>query len=413
MAQKIAYIMSRFPHLPETFILREMIAIEELGLHISLYPLMLQKQTIIHAEAQDWMTRCNQLGWISPEILSANWHQLRHNPARYASLFLRLFSGHLRNPKIFIRALAMFPKAARMAELMKAEGIQHIHAHYATYPALAAWLIHNLTGIPYSITVHAHDIYVDRTMLAPKIRDATFIAAISQFNRQFLAHHLGEWVLPKIHVVHCGIQPERYQPAQKTDSNCFELVSIGSLQPYKGQHDLIAACAHLRQRGLNFRCQIIGGGELLADLQNQINETQLNDFVVLTGPQPQDKVAEILSQADCYVQPSIITPSGKMEGIPVALMEALAVGLPVIATDISGISELVQPGRTGWLTPEKDPLALANAILEVKNQPAEAQKRAQAGKMLVYEEFDLRKNSALLVSLFSPTDSAWCGGDTP
>ncbi len=413
MAQKIAYIMSRFPHLPETFILREMIAIEELGLRISLYPLIVQRQTIIHAEAQDWMTRCNQLGWISPEILSANWHQLRRKPAQYASLFLRLFSGHLRNPKIFIRALALFPKAARMAELMKAEGIQHIHAHYATYPALAAWLIHNLTGIPYSITVHAHDIYVDRTMLAPKIREATFIAAISQFNRQFLAHHLGEWVLEKTHVVHCGIQPERYNSAKKTDSECFELVSIGSLQPYKGQHYLIAACAHLRQRGLNFRCQIIGGGELLADLQNQINETQLNDFVVLTGPQPQDKVAEILSTADCYVQPSIITASGKMEGIPVALMEALAVGLSVVATDISGISELVQPGRTGWLTPEKDPLALANAILEVKNQPAEAQKRAQAGKMLVYEEFDLRKNSALLAALFSLTSSDWYGGDTP
>jgi colanic acid/amylovoran biosynthesis glycosyltransferase len=411
MAQKIAYIMSRFPHLPETFILREMISVEELGLRVSLYPLVVQNQAVVHSEAQDWMTRCNQLGWISPEILSANWRQLQRNPARYASLFLRVFSGNLPSPKFFIRAIAMFPKVVRMAELMQAEGIEHIHAHYATHPTLAAWVIHILTGIPYSLTAHAHDIYVNRTMLAPKIRDATFVAAISKFNRQFLARHLGDWILPKTYIIHCGIQPERYQSAQKTITDRFELVSIGSLQPYKGQRYLIEACAHLRQQGQNFRCRIIGGGELFTDLQRQIDENQLNDFVILTGPQPQDKVAEILSEADCYVQPSIITPSGKMEGIPVALMEALAVGLPVIATDISGISELIQPGKTGWLTPEKDSLALANAVLELKSQPAEAQKRAQAGKMLVYEEFDLRKNSALLVSLFSLTSSAGRGGN--
>jgi colanic acid/amylovoran biosynthesis glycosyltransferase len=401
MPLKVAYIMSRFPHLPETFILREMMAMENQGVQVLLYPLVVQNQSVIHPEAQAWMTRCNRLGWFSGKIFSANWKQLTKHPARYASLFGRVFLGNLPSPKFLLRALLMLPKVVRMAELMQAEGVAHIHAHYATHPALAAWVIHYLTDIPYSITVHAHDIYVDRTMLAPKIRSASFVAAISEFNRQFLAKHLGEWVLEKTHIVHCGIEPERYQQVQKKESRRFEIVSIGSLQPYKGQRYLIEACAHLQKRGLNFRCRIIGGGELASELKKLIAMYQLQDQVILTGPQTQESVANMLAESDCYVQPSIITPSGKMEGIPVALMEAMACGLPVVASQISGIPELVRQGETGWLVPEKNPAALAEAIWNVSQKPQEVQTLAQAGRDLVIKEFKIKDNAGLLLPLFN------------
>lgn len=401
MPAKVAYIMSRFPHLPETFILREMIEVERQGLEVALYPLIVQTQNVIHPEAQDWMARAHRLPWISGEILSANWRRFTTHPAQYASLFWQVFSGNLPSPKFFIRALAMFPKMIRMAELMQADGISHIHAHYATHPALAAWVIHRLTGIPYSITAHAHDIYVDRTMLAPKIHDAAFIVAISDFNRQFLARHLGEWVLGKTHVIRCGIQPERYKPTQKQPSERFEIVSIGSLQPYKGQQYLVEACAILHQRGLNFRCQIIGGGELRSELEQLIASHNLQGQVILTGPQTQDSVAKMLGEADCYVQPSIITPSGKMEGIPVALMEAMACALPVIATQISGIPELVLPAETGCLVPEKNPEALANAILSYSANPDSAQTLAQKGRNLILNEYTLQDNISMLLLLLN------------
>jgi len=398
---KIAYIMSRFPHLPETFILREMMEVERQGLQVSLYPLIVQKQTVIHPDAEKWLTRAHRLPWISLEILAANGRYFFKHPLRYTALLWRVFWGNLASPKFLARALALFPKTVCMAAQMQAEGIQHIHAHYATHPALTAWLIHHLTGIPYSFTVHAHDIYVDRTMLFAKVRDAAFVVAISQFNRQFLARHLGDWTLEKTHVIHCGIQPERYQPAQKKPSGRFEIISIGSLQPYKGQRYLIEACALLHQRGLDFRCRIIGGGELASVLEKQIAASGLSGQVILTGPQTQESVAQILSESDCYVQPSIITASGKMEGIPVSLMEALACALPVVASDISGISELVRPAETGWLTPQRDAAALADVLLDVYNRPEEAARRAQAGRDLVLREFGISDNIGLLLLLLN------------
>ncbi len=401
MQKKVAYIMSRFPHLPETFILREMMEVEKQGILVVLYPLIVQKQSVIHPDAEKWLGRAHRLPWISKEILAANGRYFFKNPGRYASLFFQICWGNLASPKFLTRALALFPKIVGMAARMQAEGVEHIHAHYATHPALAAWLIHHLTGIPYSFTAHAHDIYVDRTMLAPKVRDADFVVAISAFNRQFLARHLGDWTLEKTQVIHCGIQPERYQPAPKKNNARFELLSIGSLQPYKGQAYLVDACGLLLERGFNFRCRIVGGGELMPQLEQRIRARGLAQRVILTGAQTQESVAHMLSEADCYLQPSIITSSGKMEGIPVSIMEALACALPVVASDISGISELVRPGETGWLVPEKNAEALAQAILDVARQPEEAARRAGLGRELVLREFGISENIRLLSLLLN------------
>lgn len=402
MPARVAYIMSRFPHLPETFILREMIELERQGLEITLYPLMLQPQAVIHPEAAAWLRRAHSQPWLSAAVIAANFQRLLSSPGVYLSALIQTIWGNLPSPKFLLRALALFPKIVRMAAQMQAEGVSHIHAHYATHPAFAAWLIHQLTGIPYSLTVHAHDIYVDQTMLGPKVRQAEFVVAISEFNRRFLAEHLGEWALEKTRVIHCGIDPKNYQPRQgRVTGTRFEMLSIGSLQPYKGQTYLIEACRLLQQAGFSFRCRIVGGGELRSALQSQIIQAGLEQVVELTGPQTQQAVAQMLAEADCYLQPSIITPSGKMEGIPVSIMEALACSLPVIASDISGISELVRPGQTGWLTPQKDSAALAQAVLQVHSEPQEAARRAAAGRELVLSEFQISENVGLLFPLLN------------
>jgi len=403
--KKIAYIMSRFPMLSETFILREMIVLEQLGWNISLYPLIMQNEAVVHAEAQDWIKRARYSPWFSLPVLTANLRRFIKNPISYASLWFRTVGGNLPSPGFLSRAVVIFPKAVLMAEEMQAAGLTHIHVHYATHPALTAWIIHQLTGISYSITAHAHDIYMNRTMLEPKIRDATFVVTISGFNRRYLAKHLGEWAADKTHVVHCGIQPERLAPAKaltpvRDFTKTFEIVSIGSLQPYKGQRYLVEACEILHQRGIDFRCRIIGGGELKSGLETLIAEKKLGDRIQLTGPLPQDVVAQILPQADCYVQPSIIAPDGQMEGIPVALMEALACALPVVATDISGISELVRPAQTGRLVPPENPQALAEAMLAVHADFEGAKSMAWVGRELVMQEFDLYQNVRQLSVLF-------------
>lgn len=402
MGTKIAYVMSRFPHLPETFILREMNEIEQHGWDVALYPLIKQQQDIVHAEAKSWIPRARYLPFFSGDVLMANLRALFKRPGRYLSIWGKAFAENLSSPNLLVRAVALIPKAVYAAELMQNEGVQHIHAHYATHPAFVAWVIHSLTGINYSITVHAHDIFVRTAMMGTKMKHAQFIAAISNFNREYLGEKLGAWVKEKIHIVHCGILPEKYQPQERSwqVGDRFEIITTGSLQPYKGQKYLVEACAILRDKGIPFRCRFIGGGEEYDDLAQRIADHNLEECVILLGSKTQDEVAELLATAHCYTQPSIITPSGKMEGIPVALMEAMAGQLPVLATELSGIPELVRPGETGYLVPPADTAALAEALEKIYNAPEEAAQRAAAGRQLVLDEFELRDNVKQLSALF-------------
>ena len=403
MSSKIAYIMSRFPHLPETFILREMIAIEKLGWHIALYPLIFQRQAIVHHEAQPWIQRANKVPWLSWHMLFANLRKAIYQSGLYFSLWGQVLQENKSSIKFLVRAIALFPRVVWMAEKFQADGVTHIHAHYATHPAFAAWLINQLTGIPYSVTVHAHDIFVEKTMLETKLCRAAFIVAISEYNREYLARILGDWVREKTHVVRCGIDPTYYQSQGKPQERggCFEIISVGSLHPYKGHVFLLKACALLRDSKIPFRCRIVGGGHLRNSLTGLIREYDLEGMVELMGPRTQDEVSRLLETANCYIQPSIVTSSGKMEGIPVALMEAMASKIPVVATSISGIPELVKDGETGWLVPPENVYSLANAITSIYAGPAEAQRRAQRGRQLVISEFELYTNTRKLSSLFA------------
>ncbi len=400
---KTAYIMSRFPHLPETFILREMIELERQGWEIALYPLIVQQQPVIHPEARPWLPRARAVPFLSTRVMAANSRFLRADPGLYFKLWQQVLKGNLANPRFLARGLALLPKSIATAEMMQQEGVEHIHAHYATFPALAAWIIHQITGISYSVTVHAHDIFVSQAMLAEKLRLAAFVVAISRYNRIFLQQNLGGWIAEKTLVIHCGIDPSGYAIQAKPEAeHCiFNLVNIGSLQPYKGQDVLIKACSLLRQRGVPFRCQIIGSGEKARELEKLIRAENLDKQVQPLGALPQEEVARRLSCADGYVQPSIITPSKKMEGIPVAIMEALACELVVIASDLSGIPEIIQDGVTGLLSPPGDAQQLADAIQRAIEHPSDSRRMAAAGRQLVLDEFCLSKNTARLGECFS------------
>lgn len=403
MSNTIAYIVSRFPHLPETFILREMIHLEKLGWKVELYPLILQHQDIVHEEARPWVQRAHTVPWLSLALITANLRRLAARPRQYISLFWRVVRENIRSPKFLARALLLFPRAIWMADQLERQGIRHIHAHYATHPALVAWLINQLTGIPYSVTVHAHDIFVEKPMLATKLHDSVFISSISEFNRNYLTDLLGPWVQEKTQIVRCGIDPSYYQNGKRVvanKTNALEIISVGSLQPYKGHIYLVKACALLKQRDVPFRCRIVGGGDLHAALEHAIQENQLEGLIELMGPRTQDEVSRLLRTANCYVQPSVITSTGKMEGIPVALMEAMMSKVPVVATSISGVPELVRPGETGWLVPPENVQALADALCEIHANPAEAERRAELGQKWVLEEFELSSNVRKLASLF-------------
>lgn len=198
---------------------------------------------------------------------------------------------------------------------------------------------------------------------AKKVAAAGFVVAISEFNRRMLIDLYGSIAAERVMVVHCGIDPTLFRPREQRDSRePFTIVCVGSLAGYKGQRYLIDACARLRDRRIPFRCLLVGEGDDRPRLEEQIRQLELEQQVTLMGALPRHRVSEVVRQADVVALPSVVMPNGKMEGIPMALMEALASEVPVVATSISGIPELVHDGETGLLVPQRDAAALADAL---------------------------------------------------
>ncbi len=400
----IAYLVSRFPKITETFILYEMQALEAQGAQIELFPLVREREPVRHTEAEKWMERAHYSPILGRAVLKSQVYWLLRSPLRLLGLWAHALWGHRGSRKYLLRAAAALLLAGHFGRQMQALGIQHIHAHWATHTALAAFAIRRLTGIPYSFTAHAHDIYVERMMLAQKIREARFVVTISDHNRRLLCELYGEEAAKKVRLVRCGTDTSVFIPGEngrEESSAPFRIVCVGALEEKKGQTYLIEACRLLARRGFPLECLLIGDGELRPALQAQIRAAGLEEKVKLLGTQPRERVSALLKEAQVVVMPSIRLKNGKMEGIPVALMEALAVEAPVVASAISGIPELVVDGETGLLVPERDPSALAQAIASLQRNPRLGRRLGKNGRKKVLAEYDLVKNTRSLYSLLT------------
>jgi glycosyltransferase involved in cell wall biosynthesis len=397
----VAYIVSGFPHLPETFILREMNELKKRSAVVSLFPLRRKNEPVYHSQAKPWMEQAYFTPYISPAIIAANLYYLFRHPFKYLGLWMFTLWFSLPSPRLFVFIPGILTKAAYFTRVMQQIDVDHVHAHFATHPAAAAFMINWLAEIPYSFTAHAHDIFVNTAMLCAKLKRAAFVVAISEFNKRLMRKLCPAVLENKIHVIHCGVDPQRFYPVPRpTARTPWQLLCVASLQEYKGQRYLIEACHILRQQGLDFECRLVGRGKDLPKLERQIAESGLSDCVHLLGPKSQDEVADLMTAADAFVLPSVVQSNRKMEGIPVALMEALASELPVVSTRISGIPELVEDGVSGLLVPPRDAQALADALLRLYHNRAEAAAMGRHGREKVLAEFVLPDNVTCLNKLF-------------
>lgn len=399
--RRVAYLMSRFPKISETFILYEIVALEELGLEVEIFPLVREREPVQHREAERLAARAHDIPLVSRAVLGAQFHWLKRRPRAYLAAWGAALRGNLGSPRFFVRALAVVPLAATFARRMEESGVDHIHAHWATHPALAAYVASRLTGIPYSFTAHAHDIYVERPMLEEKIRRAAFVVTISDFNRRFLEGLYGRLAKRRLVVVHCGTDTSLFHPPATRAEGPWTIVCIASLQSQKGQAHLIEACRRLVAEGVELRCLLIGEGETRPILEAQIRDAGLEGRVELLGHQPRHRVVELLGAADVVAQPSIVLSSGKMEGIPVALMEALAMERPVVATAISGVPELVEDGVTGLLVAPADPIQLTDALRRLYREPELGARFGRTGRQRVVQDFDLTRSARQLAERFA------------
>jgi glycosyltransferase involved in cell wall biosynthesis len=303
----------------------------------------------------------------------------------------------------------------RFAVDMQRDRITHVHAHFATHPALVAFVIHRLTGIPYSFTAHGSDLHVDRRMLAEKIHAAAFAVAVSSFNKEIMVREAGEAARGKVHVIHCGVDPGFFTPAavSRGPHGPIRLVCVASLEEVKGHRFLIEACRLLHGAGIEWQLDLVGDGPLRHRLEREVAAAGLDARVRLLGGQPRAEVARILVQADIAVLASHPTAGGKREGIPVALMEAMSCGLPVVATAISGIPELVDSGVTGLLVPSGDAAALADALRSLAADKALRERLGRAARARIVRDFDLSTSALALRDLIDGRDDRRVTVDVP
>ena len=397
----VAYLMSRFPKLSETFVLYEILELERLGHRVEVFPLLHEREPVIQPGAQEVVARAHYLRIASREVAAAQLYWLCRAPRRYLGLWLAIIRGNARSARFLFRALAVLPVAAAIARRAERLGVEHVHAHWATHPALAAFVIGRLTGLPYSFTAHAHDIFVDRTMLREKIEEADFVATISDHNRRLLRSWYGK-LSDRIEVIRCGVDASVFTAVNgRRPGGRLVVLCVASLQPQKGHTVLLEAVARLVERGIPVLCLLAGEGKERPRLEARIADLRIGDNVQLLGMLSRTAVVQRLTEADVVVQPSVVLPTGKTEGIPVALMEALAMERPVVASALSGIPELVEDGVTGLLVPPGDDKALADALAALQASPELTRRLGSAGRRRVLEHYDLQRNTRRLAGLFA------------
>jgi colanic acid/amylovoran biosynthesis glycosyltransferase len=423
---KVAYLMSRFPKLTETFVLYEMLAVEQLGAQIEIFPMLggfssgkevagvglfrklkdylsaPPRPGVMHAEAADYVSRARYMPFVNTKILIANLKTFVQQPICYLGTIAQIIRWNLGNANFLYGGLAIFLKCVYYARQIQHEGIDHIHAHFANHPAMAAYVIHRFTKITYSFTAHGSDLHRFKHMLREKVHHAAFVVTISSYNRDVIVDHCGQQYANKIHTIHCGVDLEKFQPrlTSETQSKPFQIICVGTLHEVKGQAFLIQALSKLRRQGVEAHLHLVGDGVDLAMLQELVCQESLESHVTFHGTKTRDELVQLLQDADVLAAPSVPTNDGRREGIPVVLMESMACGLPVVASRLSGIPELVNSESVGLLVPPKDTTGLAEAFAKLAKDSELRKRMGEQARQRVADDFALHRNAAQLVGLF-------------
>ena len=396
---KIAYITAQTPFgKGETFVLEEMLAVTELGVNLVIIPRNPSKK-VFHKEGEKLLDDTIWLPLLDKRIFFYFLKVLLSKLRVWRIIGTILHRS--RTWKIAAKNLAILPKAVFVANLLRNRGVEHIHTHWGSTTATMAWIISELTGIPWSVTLHRWDIK-ENNMLEEKVKSAKFVRCISENGRDELLNIISRKYENKVKVIHMGVKTPDKISEPKINRDSFNIVTPANLLEVKGHKFLVEACSILIERGIDsFQCIFYGEGQLRENLENMVEEKKLTEHIELSGVVPHDTLIEMYKnhKVDIVVLPSITTASGEHEGIPVALMEAMAAGVPVISTTTGGIPELLGDG-VGILVPPEDSKALADAIEQLMKDPELRYKIGAKGKEKVKKEFAIDSVVTKMVELF-------------
>jgi colanic acid/amylovoran biosynthesis glycosyltransferase len=391
---RIGYVLKRYPRYSETFVVNEILAHEAAGLSLEIFAL----RPPVDTHFQDLIAQVRApvryllAAYLKGEML---WDAVRQTSEIIPDLWDKLaIAAH--EPAVEVC------QALWLAQAVRTSNLTHLHAHFGSSATTVARLASHFSGVPYTFTAHAKDIFhesVNPDDLQRKLRDAQTAITVSDFNVQYLRQHYNQ-AAARVERLYNGLDLTQF-PYQSPQHRTAKIVAVGRLVEKKGFGDLVKACAILKSRKVVFECQIIGTGELEAQLQWQIQAPDLTDEVVLVGPRPQHELKHLVQSAAVFAAPCLVAEDGNRDGLPTVLLEAMALGTPCIATNVTGIPEILRDRQTGILIPPSDAIALAAALEQVLSHPAQRVAMAENARELMEKEFDIHQNSAVMRQIFA------------
>lgn len=386
---KVAYVVKRYPRFSETFIVNELLAHEQAGLELEIFSL----RPPVDTHFQDLISQVRApLTYLSNGGVKASelWNMVQQAQMQIPNLGESLAALSSEDSLDVYCGL-------RLAVVAMQRGITHLHAHFASSAASVARIASKLSGIPYSITAHAKDIFhesVEHQELERKLADSSVTFTVSDFNLRHFQQQFSPEAAAKVVRLYNGMHLDQF-PYESPLNRPPQIIAVGRFVEKKGFCDLIDACMILRSRHTQFKCCIVGSGELEPELQSQIRELDLESQVQLLGPQPQKVVKRLIKESAVMAAPCINGADGNRDGLPTVLLEAMALGTPCVSTDVTGIPEIVIDSETGLLVDQRNPQALADALTQLLTDSVQRVSLASAARELLEREFNAHENAAV------------------
>ncbi len=397
----ITYVIGTYPSLTTTFIDREISALIARDIDVRVISLR-RPRTELSDSQQSLALRTEYVLPVRPlAMIGSQLTWLMRRPFAYFRLLAYLLTRP-HGPASRPRTVAHFMMGVDVARRLRGAPGSRIHAHFADRAATVALVASRLLGTTYSLTAHANDIYVSPTLLEMKIVNSAVTVTCTEYNLQHLQGTLGPEAGRRVRRIYHGLDLERYTSIEPASGPTPLVVSVGQLKEKKGLRHLIEAMAILRDRGFDAECAIVGDGPLRAALGTLIRELRLDERVRLVGALPHPAVVDRYRNARMFVLPCVVAEDGDRDGIPNAILEAMAAGVPVISTPISGIPEAVRDGETGLMVEPANSQRLADAIERLGRDDALWNLLSRSARAFVVREFELARNTDRFLEVIHP-----------
>jgi len=404
----IVYVLAKFPHITETFISNEIMELESRGIAVTILAV---EQGTIHQTGTNGAHRWNVYYLADINILKAHIYAVLNFRKEYFIQLKESLLAERSGLPDLLKNIRTFSRSVRFLYRIRSLPAHLIHAHFISMPADIAMKMSLISGIPFSCSAHAHDIYTAaRRSLTGKIKASRFVLTCTEYNKNYLQEIAGTEHAEKIKHIYHGIDtdcwPRRITGSRISKAGQIRILSVARLVEKKGIWFLLQALSGMLKQGWKLKCTLIGEGDLTEEFENYVRRNHLQNIVQFLGEQGQDKIKTEYGAADLFVLPCIIASNGDRDGLPNVLLEALATGLPVITTAVSAIPELVSHEITGLIVAQNDAESIQQAIVRLSEDSLLYRSVSENGRAKIEKDFNIQHSTDSLLGIFNKYNPA-------